>query len=66
VPGETALHHELPLAELIEHAAGRGLLRYGLYHGRSHLLLYEPGGQGRRGAVSAARRAVARLAGRSI
>jgi SAM-dependent methyltransferase len=43
LPDETELHHELPIAELLEHVAARGLRRHGLHHGRSHLVLYEPG-----------------------
>lgn len=39
-PGETALHRELPVRDLIRHAAERRLLRYRRYHGRSHLVLY--------------------------
>lgn len=41
-PGETELHHELPVRELLGHAAARQLLRYRLLHGRSHLVLYRP------------------------
>jgi SAM-dependent methyltransferase len=63
VPGETALHHELPVADLLEHAIGHGLRGYGVHHGRSHLVLYEPGAPARRPAVSAARKAAARLRG---
>lgn len=44
-PGETALHHELPVAALLDHATARGLVRYRRFHGgRSHLLLYRGGG----------------------
>ena len=63
-PGETALHHELPIAALLEHAAASGLRSYALHHGRSHLVLYEPGKRARPLAAAAARRAAARLAGR--
>jgi SAM-dependent methyltransferase len=38
---EPAVHHELPIPELLRHAAARRLRRYRLYHGRSHLVLYE-------------------------
>jgi SAM-dependent methyltransferase len=38
---ENALHRELPLNSLLEHAAGGHLHHYGRYHGRSHLVLYE-------------------------
>jgi 2-polyprenyl-3-methyl-5-hydroxy-6-metoxy-1,4-benzoquinol methylase len=55
VPGETALHHALPVAELLRHASRNGLRHYRRYHGRSHLLAYAPG---RRGAP----RALLRLA----
>lgn len=39
-PGDTHLHHELPIAELRERAARRGLLTYRVLQGRSHLLIY--------------------------
>ena len=39
-PGETGLHHELPVDRLLAHAAERRLLRYRVLHGRSHLVLY--------------------------
>lgn len=42
VPGDQELHHELPIAELLAHAARRRLRSYRLLHGRSHLVLYEP------------------------
>lgn len=43
-PGETALHHELPVADLLDHATARGLVRYRRFHaGRSHLVLYRGG-----------------------
>jgi SAM-dependent methyltransferase len=42
-PADTSLHHELPIGNLIEHAAGLKVLSYGRYHGgRSHLLVYTP------------------------
>ncbi|MDX6583409.1 MAG: mycofactocin glycosyltransferase [Solirubrobacterales bacterium] len=37
---ETPLHRSPPVDELLRYATGRKLLRYGIYHGRSHLLLY--------------------------
>jgi len=61
-PGETALHHDLPVAELLAHAAASGLRSYGLHHGRSHLVLYEPGQRARPRVALAARRAAARFA----
>ena len=41
-PDEPEIHqHELPIAQLLDHAAGRRLRRYRRYHDRSHLVLYE-------------------------
>ncbi|MCW3010906.1 MAG: glycosyl transferase, family 2, partial [Solirubrobacterales bacterium] len=46
-PGETALHHELPVASLLDRAQRRGLVRYRRFHGgRSHLVLYRGGAAG--------------------
>ena len=56
--GEIALHHELPVAELIEHAIASGLRSHELHHGRSHLVLYEPGTRPSRRAAAGARRSV--------
>jgi SAM-dependent methyltransferase len=47
VEGETDLHHDLPVQELVRHAAARRLLRYEVLHGRSHLVLYDRRGGGR-------------------
>lgn len=63
VPGETALHRRLPIDRLLRHAAARGLRRYRHHHGRSHLVLYEPG---RRGPAARARAAAALAAGRVV
>ena len=41
-PGETALHHPLPVRRLLRHVATRGLERHRRHHGRSHLVLYRP------------------------
>jgi hypothetical protein len=41
-PGEQELHHELPIAEILARVRSRRLLRYRLYHGRSHLVAYRP------------------------
>ncbi len=42
LPEEVEVHsHELPIADLLDHAARRRLRRYRLHHGRSHLVLYE-------------------------
>ena len=39
-PDDTHLHHQLPIAALMDHAEAAGLLRYRLYHHRSHLVIY--------------------------
>ena len=39
-PHDTHLHHQLPLKALMDHAEAAGLLRYRLYHHRSHLVIY--------------------------
>ncbi len=39
-PGETALHHELPIQRLLAHVRCRGLRDYRVHHKRSHLVLY--------------------------
>ncbi|HEX8105079.1 MAG TPA: methyltransferase domain-containing protein [Solirubrobacteraceae bacterium] len=41
--GDPAPHRRLPIAALVRHAAARGLRRYAVFHGRSHLVLYAPG-----------------------
>jgi SAM-dependent methyltransferase len=49
-PDEQALHHQLPIPELLRYAGQRRLLRYRLLHDRrSHLLLYRPELVGRTG-----------------
>ncbi|MBA2348820.1 MAG: class I SAM-dependent methyltransferase [Solirubrobacterales bacterium] len=50
-PGETSLHHELPVRGLLRHAADRDLREYRLLHGRSHVVLY---GRERSGALARA------------
>jgi SAM-dependent methyltransferase len=60
-PGETALHHELPVADLLDHATARGLVRYRRFHaGRSHLVLY------RGGAEAPERSVVERIRSRAV
>jgi SAM-dependent methyltransferase len=58
-PGDTTLHHDLPVKALVRHAAQRRLLDYRLLHERSHVVLYDrtPGGVGDRlrGRVKALR-----------
>jgi SAM-dependent methyltransferase len=41
LPDEPDVHHQLPIPALLGHAADRHLRRYRIYHGRSHLVLYE-------------------------
>ena len=57
VPGDQALHHDLPMRELLAHAARRRLVAYRVLHGRSHLVLYrsEPAGPVARLAPARAR-----------
>jgi hypothetical protein len=40
-PDDQDLHHELDVAALVGHAARHGLLHYRVYHGRSHLVIYD-------------------------
>lgn len=40
-PGETSLHHELPIDALLAQVCRRRLIRYDVHHTRSHLVLYE-------------------------
>ena len=51
LPDEPDVHHELPIPQLVGHAAARRLRRYRVYYGRSHLVLYE----GRQGQQLAGR-----------
>lgn len=62
--GETTLHHELPVVDLLNHVSNRGLLSYSLHYGVSHLVMYEPGTRSRGAARRRAQRAAARLAKR--
>ena len=45
-PDDQDLHHDLPVKDLVGHAARLGLLYYRVLHGRSHLVIYrsQPGG----------------------
>jgi GT2 family glycosyltransferase/2-polyprenyl-3-methyl-5-hydroxy-6-metoxy-1,4-benzoquinol methylase len=38
--GDTPLHRPLPIGAILSRATAHGLLRYGRYHGRSHLIAY--------------------------
>jgi Methyltransferase domain len=40
VPGDTPLHHPLPVREIIAHARRRGMLGQHRFHNRSHLIAY--------------------------
>jgi SAM-dependent methyltransferase len=62
LPEEPDVHHELPIPALLDHAAKRRLRRYRLYHGRSHLVLYEakPGSR----LLGRGRIAIARIRGK--
>lgn len=40
-PGDQDLHHDLPVAALVRHAASHRLRYYRVLHGRSHLVLYD-------------------------
>jgi hypothetical protein len=51
-PGDPHLHRPLPIPAILDGATRRGLLRYRIYHGRSHLVIYR-GGPERRRPVSA-------------
>ena len=42
-PFDQDLHRELPVRDLVRHAARRRLVGYRLLHGRSHLVVYRPG-----------------------
>jgi SAM-dependent methyltransferase len=45
-PDDSELHHELPIRDLLLHAADRGLVSYRIHHGRSHLVAYRPDREG--------------------
>jgi SAM-dependent methyltransferase len=63
-PDDQEIHHELPIGELVRHAARRELLRYRLLHRRSHLVLYRPNVVGRaRRYANLSRLPAARVAG---
>ena len=40
VPGDTDLHHDLPVTDLLAHVRARRLLSHRVHHGRSHLVVY--------------------------
>ena len=54
-PDDVHVHHDLPIAALLEHVVAHGLVSYRLHHGRSHLVAY----RGR--PASARERAAGRL-----
>jgi SAM-dependent methyltransferase len=41
IPGDTELHHDLPIEALLAHVSRRRLRGYRLLYGRSHLVTYE-------------------------
>jgi SAM-dependent methyltransferase len=66
LPDEPDVHHELPIPALLEHVAARRLRRYRIYHGRSHLVLYDarPGSRLRGRAMIALARVRGTILGR--
>lgn len=59
---DTALHHDLPVAALLDRCARRRIVSYGIYHSRSHLVAYDPSPAGvARRALNRAKLAVGRL-----
>jgi SAM-dependent methyltransferase len=64
-PFDQDLHHELPIKEILTHAAGLQLVAYKVLHGRSHLVLYRPARSSLAGrAVGRARLAAGRARAR--
>jgi GT2 family glycosyltransferase len=57
------LHHDLPVPALLDHAENAGLLRYRLYHGRSHLVIYRSPGGGSPGGAERVRSRLRRRLG---
>jgi SAM-dependent methyltransferase len=45
------IHRQLPIARLLDRAASAMIVHYGIYHGRSHLLLYRPDRSGARARI---------------
>jgi len=41
-PGDTVLHHDLPVEQLVAHARAQRLIYYDVLHRRSHLVIYAP------------------------
>jgi SAM-dependent methyltransferase len=39
-PHEQEIHHDLPITEILQHAASLGLISYRVHHGSSHLIGY--------------------------
>jgi len=60
-PGETELHHELPISAILARAEKRGLVHYRRHHESSHLVAYGAGGHG--GGLSRIRSRLALRAG---
>jgi SAM-dependent methyltransferase len=65
-PDDQAAHHELPIKDLLAHAASRRLRFYRVLHGRSHLVIYESeAASGAARLLSQGRLVAGRLARRS-
>jgi SAM-dependent methyltransferase len=65
VPNDLDLHYELPIAELRDRVVREGrMLSYHVFHGRSHLLIYEPGRAGLMGRLASRAHIVAADLGR--
>jgi hypothetical protein len=66
IPDDPHPHRALPIEAILDHAAGRGILRYRRYHGRSHLVAYrgsKPASKATDRLTSAARRRFGALVG---
>jgi SAM-dependent methyltransferase len=64
-PDEIDLHHELPIRELRDRVVREGRMRsYHVFHGRSHLLIYEPAKAGPLGRIASRMHVVAADVGR--
>jgi GT2 family glycosyltransferase len=59
-PADPHVHRPLPVRRLLDHVTRRGLLRYRLYHGRSHVVVYRTASAG---VVDAVRSRAARAVG---
>lgn len=60
-PDDPHVHRPLPVRRLLDHATRRGLLRYRIYHGRSHLVVYRSSARGAAGRLGVGDRARSHL-----